>query len=457
MFIPIGDENPRERTPYVNYLLLAANVAVFVFFCFPTPLHRPGTISWALVPERWTWETVFTSMFLHANLMHLAGNMVFLWIFGDNVEDKLGHLGYAAAYAAWGVAAAFLHMATSADPSIPMLGASGAISGVVGAYMVFFPRYRVKALLMFGFYWDVILMPAFVWAGLWFVEQVVFSAIGYGGVAYMAHIGGFVAGALVAGVLRALRPASFPGIAQVSRDPGSGRPFVTLDEDAVRFIDEPVERWAVLRRSDQLHSVGAVARAVAETTGEAPSAVAARLEATRGLVARGLPRISAERIARDLHDLHVQTALVADHEANRPPERVPAEAAHWDGERVLIRAGGREAAVPWSAPFLYVGARIGDEPIVDVFTGRRNAFRVSSRTVFTQDDPTWGSARPADLAAFAGAVLLLHEGAAMNDGLRVLARNGSWGWLHFRDGASYEDHLFWVYNLVLSQLPVHRG
>jgi len=201
MFIPIADDNPRERAPFVTIGLIAINILLFFLWCFPEEnLVRAVEVS-ALIPNQadWSstawWSDVFTSMFMHANLIHLAGNMIFLWIFGDNVEDKLGPPLFLVFYAVCGVAAAVLHVYTTADPSIPILGASGAVSGVLGAYVIFFPVHRVH-MLVFPF--GVMKTPAFMWIGIWFVEQILFARMEKTGVAWYAHIGGFIAGVAMA-------------------------------------------------------------------------------------------------------------------------------------------------------------------------------------------------------------------------------------------------------------------
>ena len=201
MFIPIADENPRERAPIVTIGLIALNLLLFFLWCIPEEnLVRSVEVS-ALIPSRvdwydgeW-WKDVFTSMFMHANLLHIAGNMIFLWIFGDNVEDKLGHASFAVFYLVCGVAAAMLHVYTTSDPGIPILGASGAVSGVLGAYVIFFPVHRVH---MFVFPFGVLKTPAFMWIGVWFVEQIAFAKMERTGVAWYAHIGGFIAGVAMA-------------------------------------------------------------------------------------------------------------------------------------------------------------------------------------------------------------------------------------------------------------------
>jgi membrane associated rhomboid family serine protease len=197
MFIPIGDENPREKFPFVTYLLIALNGVLFILWCFPeetlvrtVEIHalKPSELDWSS-PE-W-WQDIFTSMFMHANIVHILGNMLFLGIFGDNVEDKLGHGLFVVFYLLCGMTAAILQTYTTANPEVPMLGASGAVSGALGAYVVFFPVHRVH-MLVFPF--GVLKTPAFMWIGVWFVEQVAFARMDMTGVAWYAHIGGFIAG-----------------------------------------------------------------------------------------------------------------------------------------------------------------------------------------------------------------------------------------------------------------------
>ena len=445
MFLPIGDENPRERTPYVNYALLAANIVVFLFACFPQP-SDPVLISYAIIPAAFEPHTLFTSMFLHAGLMHLAGNMLFLWICGDNVEDRLGHVGYAVFYVLSGLAAGYAHLLTTRNPEIPTLGASGAISGVLAAYVVFFPLHRIKMLIWFFFYIDRILVPAWAWIGFWVAEQIFFSSRGIGGVAYMAHIGGFVAGLAVALPVRLLfqsrRPdADLPGSLLDSSRSGEPGPLLTLDEDpGIAFLDDAPDRFAVLRLGEDFHSLRRVAGVVAAATGEPPPAVVRRLEATRGLLARGLPRVPAERLLRDLRALGVDAAVVPDGPQTAPPPRVLVEAADWNDEALRFRAGGTDHVVPWPLPFLYVGARVEGVAVLDVFVTRRAAFRFAGKP-----------------GAVARAVIENRRGAVLNEGVRALAHAGAWGWLEFRSARDYDDYVFWLYNLVLSRVPIHRG
>ncbi len=198
--LPIGDDNSgRRSTPVVTYILIALNV---LFFFVEMSSGDAFIEKWAFVPSRFManpaadFLTLFTSMFMHAGLVHLGGNMLYLWIFGDNVEDRFGPVKFLIFYLLCGLAATFTQLAFSMGSSIPNLGASGAIAGVLGSYLVMFPQARVS--VMQG--QQVIPVPALMVIGLWFVLQL-FSGIGSitdagdtGGVAYMAHIGGFVAG-----------------------------------------------------------------------------------------------------------------------------------------------------------------------------------------------------------------------------------------------------------------------
>jgi membrane associated rhomboid family serine protease len=197
---PIGDDNSARRTvPIVTYALIAVN---FLFFFAELNGGDAFIQQWAFVPRRFLanpggdFPTLFTSMFMHAGWLHLLGNMLYLWIFGDNVEDRFGHIKFTIFYLLCGIAATFAQLAFSSGSNIPNLGASGAIAGVLGSYILLFPRSRVSVLMGRG----VIPMPALAVIGLWIVLQFV-SGIGSisntaesGGVAYMAHIGGFIAG-----------------------------------------------------------------------------------------------------------------------------------------------------------------------------------------------------------------------------------------------------------------------
>ena len=206
--LPIGDDNTSRRTvPLVTYVLFVMNV---LFFLVELSGGDAFIMKWAFVPSRFLanpigdFPTLFTSMFMHAGWVHLGGNMLYLWIFGDNVEDRFGHATFTIFYLLSGLGATFAQLMFSLGSNVPNLGASGAIAGVLGAYILLFPQGRVRVLQG----QRIIQVPALMAIGFWIVLQL-FSGIGSiaqtadtGGVAYMAHIGGFVAGFLLTFLLR---------------------------------------------------------------------------------------------------------------------------------------------------------------------------------------------------------------------------------------------------------------
>ena len=205
---PIGDDDSSRRTfPVVTYVLIALNV---LFFFVELTSGDAFIETWAFVPTRFLanpgadFLTIFTSMFMHAGWLHLGGNMLYLWIFGDNVEDRFGHIKFIIFYLLCGLVATFAQLAFSLGSNVPNLGASGAIAGVLGAYILLFPKGRVRVLQG----QQVIQVPALIVIGLWIVLQL-FSSIGSiastaqtGGVAYMAHVGGFIAGIVLTFLFR---------------------------------------------------------------------------------------------------------------------------------------------------------------------------------------------------------------------------------------------------------------
>jgi membrane associated rhomboid family serine protease len=213
--IPIKDNIPTDRFPLVTFCLILANVVVYVLAVahggslFRGPdaheLVKYGVSPYQIThPTGRTWGTIFTAMFMHASILHLAGNMLFLWIFGNNVEDSTGRVRFLAFYVVGGLAALALQVAVEPHSVAPTVGASGAISAVLGGYIVLYPRARVLTLVLIILFFTVIEIPATVMVGLWFVMQAVFAAVGLtdptgggGAVAYFAHVGGFVFGLLV--------------------------------------------------------------------------------------------------------------------------------------------------------------------------------------------------------------------------------------------------------------------
>lgn len=223
---PISDDNPTRITPYVTYGLIAANVLVFIYQLSLTPQQLESFFfTWAVIPKELSqsfsgaasssgfpeWITLITSQFLHGGFLHIAGNMLFLWIFGNNVEDRLGHIKFLIFYIACGVLAALSQWFFSAGSDVPSLGASGAIAGVMGAYILRFPHVKVLTIIPLGFIFLPVRIPAIFYLGIWFLQQALYGVASLGvktnigmqqgGVAYWAHAGGFVFGAVLGPLL----------------------------------------------------------------------------------------------------------------------------------------------------------------------------------------------------------------------------------------------------------------
>ena len=207
--IPIKDDNPTRRFPLVTVALLAVNIAVFAYEVSLTEAEFLALLNrWAFVPARLAadpsspevWLTLVTAMFVHGGWLHLGGNMLYLWIFGNNVEDRLGRVRFVVFYLAAGIAATLVHMLVEGPQDIPLVGASGAIAGVLGAYLLLFPRAHVLVLIPIFFIIELARVPAAFVIGFWFLLQVlqglgsITPGAAGGGIAWWAHVGGFVAG-----------------------------------------------------------------------------------------------------------------------------------------------------------------------------------------------------------------------------------------------------------------------
>lgn len=218
--LPLWDDNPTNRTPWVTWLLMATAIAVFLWQqTLPDTGERAFVYAFGVIPAVLLggaalppelavvppWASVFTSMFVHGGWMHMIGNMLFLWIFGNNVEDSMGHARYLVFYLLCGVAAVLAQALPAPGSEIPMIGASGAIAGVLGAYLLLHPKANVVVLLVIVIFVRLINVPAVVVLGLWFVAQLwggLGATGGEGGVAFLAHVGGFVAGVALIGLFK---------------------------------------------------------------------------------------------------------------------------------------------------------------------------------------------------------------------------------------------------------------
>lgn len=226
--IPIKDDIPSRSYPIVNVTLIVINVIVFFFELSLGDNLEPFIRKYAVIPIKYFYSGIrledgsvilfsleeriiplFTSMFLHGGWLHLIGNMLYLWIFGDNVEDRMGHFRYILFYLLCGLAAAGAHIITNPESDIPTVGASGAISGVLGAYLMLYPMARIIVIIPILFFWDVIKLPALIVLSFWFVTQLFQGTLSLaiettakGGVAWWAHIGGFVFGMLIVHIFK---------------------------------------------------------------------------------------------------------------------------------------------------------------------------------------------------------------------------------------------------------------
>jgi membrane associated rhomboid family serine protease len=215
--IPLRDVIPSRTTPYITVALIVVNgLAWFYELAVPNDLLPVFLQTYGVVPATFRAPTLVTSMFLHGSWSHVIGNMWFLWIFGDNIEDRLGHGRFVMFYLFCGVGAAVGHIMMEPHSMLPTIGASGAIAGVMGAYFVLYPHSRVLTLVPLFIFWEIIELPATILLGFWFLMQLFGAGIGTltptsgaesGGIAFMAHIAGFALGALIVFVVGKSRPA----------------------------------------------------------------------------------------------------------------------------------------------------------------------------------------------------------------------------------------------------------
>ncbi|MEC4806700.1 MAG: rhomboid family intramembrane serine protease [Jaaginema sp. PMC 1079.18] len=222
--VPLKDDNPTDITPYVTYILIVINIIVFIYeISLSSPELEALFATYGVVPQELTRSfqsgqsdamlgqllTLITCQFLHGGFLHLGGNMLFLWIFGNNIEDKLGHLKYIIFYLSCGIFAALAQYIFAINSTVPTIGASGAIAGVMGAYIIRFPKAKILTLIPLGFFITTFRIPAVFFLGFWFAQQALYGVASLepttqadmGGVAYWAHAGGFAFGALLGGLM----------------------------------------------------------------------------------------------------------------------------------------------------------------------------------------------------------------------------------------------------------------
>ncbi|NUN51106.1 MAG: rhomboid family intramembrane serine protease, partial [Candidatus Brocadiae bacterium] len=285
LLLPIADDNPTRRPPVVTRALLGISVALWLFGT-ATGLQRGIFYTLGLVPADFHFLNLVTSQFIHSGIFHLAGNMLFFWIFADNVEDRLGRPWFLFMYLTSGAVGALAHclFVSGTDAQLPLGGASGAISGVMGAYLVFYPRQPIRIFYLIFIFPGVFHARALWVVGLYGLQQVLAILLTGGtgsGVAYWAHLGGFAAGLAFAGFDR-LR-GGLPH--DVSGNPAEIPWALKISPDVP--VEHPGGGWAVLRADDALADESGSAGVVARVTGEARRGITRRLRRTRGVVAHG--------------------------------------------------------------------------------------------------------------------------------------------------------------------------
>lgn len=449
MFLPIGDDQEHERTPSLTVALIVVNVAVFLAVCLPEP--RPWAMrELAFVPSEPRPLAFLGHMFLHGGWMHLGGNMVFLWIFGRLSEERLGHLGFAGFYLLSGFAAAALHAGTTGRPDAPMIGASGAVSGAIGAALALAPRAQIKVLYWFFFIGTFHLAIGW-WVLIWLAGQVFSASRGVGNVAYVAHLGGFGAGYAAAWAV-----AVYADRRRARRAPpearGSEVPRLFADvgsEPDPVFLDDTIDAFALVLMGEA--DPARAAAVAAPATGRPADEIERRLRATRGVLRR-LTRASADAARRDLAAQGFVAALIADQAANLPPAPRVVESASWDERRIRLRLGEQAITVGWSAPIVATALRLGAEPVVDLFVTRKDAYRIRAKPGLGLTRVAGRREEDVDLSELARDLERHREGRGNDEGIRLLAGGGEPP--SFPDPADYDDYLLRVFHLAQAGHPV---
>ncbi|MHC4606812.1 MAG: rhomboid family intramembrane serine protease [Planctomycetota bacterium] len=457
MIIPIGDDTPHEKRPYVNYALIGINVVVFLLFCFPYPRLEDAVVQdWAMKPAEvgQNWKTLFTSMFLHGSILHLLGNMVFLWVFGDNVEDRFGHVGYAVFYLFCGLVADAGHIAMHPDSAMPTLGASGAISGVVGAYALFYPRSRVRCLVWIFFIITWVHITTIWWVGFWILSQIFMIVTDTVGVAVFAHIGGFIGGLAIAAPLKFLFFPAFAGLRRAPRPSPARRAKVEEARPEVQPAQAPGQRYALLRHSRDLTDIGKIGTVAGAVTGQSTNDIIQRIAATRGVVVKNIDGTQAESIRGQLRAMGVNVLAVPMAEGYMPPRATDVKSVSWTEKGFTYAIGIEFASIPWTAPLLYAAGKIAGEPVLDILLSLKQRIRVRRSTVMRYADSRSRDESPANLQDLVNVVYNRRGSRAVNESVRLLAEKGSQGWLPFATEADYEDHVFWAFNVTLMSLPL---
>lgn len=492
MILPIGDVQKPEKTPYVNYALLGINIFVFLFIQ-PNEFTASAGENYffeehAFVPARFSLLGILFSMFLHANLLHLGGNMLFLWIAGDNVEDRLGKGGYIFFYLACGFAASMTHFLFNIGSIVPCIGASGAIAGVMGAYFLLCPRNQVKVFYWIWFYIGTFYISARVAVGFWFVEQVImFLIYRKSGVAIDAHIGGIIFGFLVTLALIKARIAS-PYLA-VERHTGSfrkaspfahdhrGRPFIQspgsspysrYSDQRHLFRNEPEQRedwlsdsyaapaytpsWQQAAPVSGLFTVIAgrpiggkaqqIAPTVASFTGNTPEQAARNLHADYGVLARRVPGSLAASLQASLMQFDVPVIMMRSEETvDLPPARELSDLAPGSMGVILYFDGG-SLGKRREEIFLAVCGKVAGRLILDIYAYQPwTRFRISEGSAAFRH-PTEENIRNIMTR------ILRAQNIPVNRGVKALVDGGGWEGATYVSHDDFDRYCYWLIQVV---------
>ena len=494
MILPIGDVQKPEKTPYVNYALLGINVFVFLFIQPNQLTANEWEIQeffeqYAFVPARFSFLTLFFSMFMHGGLWHLIGNMLFLYIAGDNVEDRLGKIGYIFFYLACGVAASMAYFLFNLGSAIPTLGASGAISGVLGAYFLLCPRNQVKFFYWIFFFIGVFYVSARVVVVFYFaIDLIMFLLGGESGIAVEAHIGGTIFGFLVTLALIKTHLASpylatehharsFRKVSPFARD-HRGRPFIRFPGSSPYarysnqrhiFRDEPREQadwlsdsyaapshapvWQQAQTASGLFtvvaqkpiggSVSRIAPAVASLTGVTAEQAARALRADYGVIARNMPGQAAASLEASLAQFDVTVALLRNEDTiDLPPVQELTNMVPGDAGVTFYTTGTHSLTKRRDEIFLMVCGAVGGVPTMDIYTYEPwTRFRVS------RESKVFEHPAPANIRSITARILKGHN-IPVNRGVKVLVDGGDWSRVAFPSQEDFDRYCYWLIQVV---------
>jgi membrane associated rhomboid family serine protease len=491
MILPIGDVQKPERTPIINYAFIGINVFVFLFIQPNLSGNRylveEFFQDYAFIPAQFSLLTMLYSMFMHADLFHLGGNMLFLWIAGDNVEDRMGKFGYAIFYLTCGYAATLAHYALDMGSDIPTLGASGAIAGVLGAYFLLCPRNQVKVFYWLWFYIGVFYISARVAVGFWFLEQLLFFALGYfakgTGIAFDAHLGGIIFGFLATLALielRVVKPyvateryrAVFrratpfgTGYGGGQYTPGPGA-YEQYSRERGLFTDQGTQRadwisdayaapaytpqwqqqaaglYTVIAHKPISDRIGEMAPVAAAALNITPPEAASLLSQNYGVIARGVPSEMAQSLQAGLAQLGVQvSALRGDNTIDLPPiqELRTLTPTSMNFTLYLDRFS---LTKKYEEIFLIICGQVAGVVTVDVYT-----YQPWARFRVCEGSRVFEHSTPSNIRSIMMRMLSARN-IPVNRGVKVLVDGGEWAGVSYASQEDFDRYCYWLIQVV---------